>query len=72
MVGINFLFFGLKVILLVDDATEDVRWFRQTNYPSSRIILEDACCGWIRGSTMFRSGISWINDAKTGLFCEGR
>ena len=24
----------------------------------------------IRGSTMFRSGISWINNAKTGLFCE--
>ena len=24
-----------------------------------------------RGSTMFRSGISWFNNAKTGLFCEG-
>ena len=23
------------------------------------------------GSTMLRSGISWINNAKTGLFCEG-
>ena len=25
--------------------------------------------GRFRGSTMFRSGISWINNAKTGLFC---
>ena len=24
-----------------------------------------------RGSTMFRSGISWINNAKTVLLCEG-
>ena len=25
----------------------------------------------IRGSTMFRSGISWIKNAKMGLFCSG-
>ena len=25
---------------------------------------------WFRGSTMIRNGISWINNAKLGLFCE--
>ena len=37
--------------------------------PFTRYILE--LFSWvIRGSTMFRSGISWINNAKTRLFCE--